>query len=219
MERPQQAAARAARRLGRVGGVRGDERCPAAPRRPGERGRVPHRPRRRLHRHVVPLLRPEHAAVVDLLGRQPPLRRARPAGRSARSPATSASSRETTPSAAGRSVSASRGPASTTPTPRWEQAFSDDGGETWETNWVDGVHAARERDERLSRSPRSGRLPARDEGDHARRRSRSASTRAEVVRHRTGRRAVPLAIRRAGARNLATAAKRERSTSRASSAS
>jgi hypothetical protein len=23
----------------------------------------------------------------------------------------------------------------TTPTPRWEQAFSDDGGETWETNW------------------------------------------------------------------------------------
>jgi hypothetical protein len=24
----------------------------------------------------------------------------------------------------------------TTHTPRWEQAFSDDGGETWETNWV-----------------------------------------------------------------------------------
>ena len=24
----------------------------------------------------------------------------------------------------------------TTPTPRWEQAFSDGGGETWETNWV-----------------------------------------------------------------------------------
>jgi hypothetical protein len=23
----------------------------------------------------------------------------------------------------------------TTPTPRWEQAFSEDGGETWETNW------------------------------------------------------------------------------------
>jgi hypothetical protein len=24
----------------------------------------------------------------------------------------------------------------TTPTPRWEQAFSVDGGETWETNWI-----------------------------------------------------------------------------------
>lgn len=24
----------------------------------------------------------------------------------------------------------------TTPTPRWEQAFSEDGGSTWETNWV-----------------------------------------------------------------------------------
>jgi hypothetical protein len=24
----------------------------------------------------------------------------------------------------------------TTPKPRWEQAFSDDGGETWETNWI-----------------------------------------------------------------------------------
>ena len=23
-----------------------------------------------------------------------------------------------------------------TPTPRWEQAFSDDGGRAWETNWV-----------------------------------------------------------------------------------
>ncbi len=24
----------------------------------------------------------------------------------------------------------------TTPTPRWEQAFSEDGGRTWETNWI-----------------------------------------------------------------------------------
>jgi hypothetical protein len=24
----------------------------------------------------------------------------------------------------------------TTPTPRWEQSFSEDGGETWEPNWT-----------------------------------------------------------------------------------
>ncbi len=33
----------------------------------------------------------------------------------------------------------------TTPTPRWEQAFSDDDGETWETNWVMDFTRARER--------------------------------------------------------------------------
>ncbi len=34
----------------------------------------------------------------------------------------------------------------TTPTPRWEQAFSADGGETWETNWVmEFTPAGRER--------------------------------------------------------------------------
>ncbi|HSL65865.1 MAG TPA: hypothetical protein VK874_14530 [Gaiellaceae bacterium] len=34
----------------------------------------------------------------------------------------------------------------TTPTPRWEQAFSADGGETWETNWVmDFTRAGRSR--------------------------------------------------------------------------
>ena len=34
----------------------------------------------------------------------------------------------------------------TTPTPRWEQAFSDDGGRTWETNWVmDFTRAGEER--------------------------------------------------------------------------
>jgi hypothetical protein len=30
----------------------------------------------------------------------------------------------------------------TTPTPRWEQAFSDDGGATWETNWIMGFRRA-----------------------------------------------------------------------------
>jgi len=30
----------------------------------------------------------------------------------------------------------------TTPTPRWEQAFSADGGETWESNWVMEFSAA-----------------------------------------------------------------------------
>ena len=37
----------------------------------------------------------------------------------------------------------------TTPTPRWEQAFSDDGGETWETNWVMDFTRARRRRERV----------------------------------------------------------------------
>ena len=35
----------------------------------------------------------------------------------------------------------------TTPTPRWEQAFSDDGGETWETNWVMDFTRPKENDE------------------------------------------------------------------------
>ncbi len=58
LERPQPLPARAAGGLGRVGGVRRptQRRAPAA-RRPRQRGRVPHRPRRRHDRHVVPLLR------------------------------------------------------------------------------------------------------------------------------------------------------------------
>ena len=51
----------------------GHERRAAAARRARQRGRVPHRLRRRDDRHVVPLLRPDDAAVVDLLGRQPAL--------------------------------------------------------------------------------------------------------------------------------------------------
>ena len=66
----------------------------------------------------------------------------------------------------------------TTRTPRWEQAFSDDGGETWETNWVDGLHARGRR--RMSARP--ARLPAPHEGDppaaslDARRRACSSGT-------------------------------------------
>ena len=68
----------------------------AAARRPRQRGRLPHRLRRRLHRDVVPLLRPRDAPVVDLLGGQPAARAARPArGRLVRR-ATPASSRATT---------------------------------------------------------------------------------------------------------------------------
>jgi hypothetical protein len=32
----------------------------------------------------------------------------------------------------------------TTPTLRWEQAFSDDGGETWETNWIMEITRAKD---------------------------------------------------------------------------
>ena len=53
-----------------------------------------------------------------------------------RSPATSASSRATTRSRGAPIRVRFIWSGVTTPTPRWEQAFSDDGGETWETNWV-----------------------------------------------------------------------------------
>ena len=39
-------------------------------------------------------------------------------------------------SRAGRSACASSGRTTDAPEPRWEQAFSADGGQTWETNWV-----------------------------------------------------------------------------------
>ena len=55
---------------------------------------------------------------------------------SARSPATAASSKGTTPSTGRPILVRFTWSGVTTPTPRWEQAFSDDGGETWETNWV-----------------------------------------------------------------------------------
>src|ERR671911_2528661 len=79
MEGAEPAAARPSGRLRRVGGVRGHERGLADPRRARQRGRLPHRPRRRLHRHVLPVLRPDDAGMVDLLGRQPPAGAARSA--------------------------------------------------------------------------------------------------------------------------------------------
>ena len=55
---------------------------------------------------------------------------------SARSTATSASSRGRTCSTARPILVRYIWSRTTTGKPRWEQAFSDDGGETWETNWI-----------------------------------------------------------------------------------
>ena len=70
----------APRRIRRVGRVRGEGRGAAAARWARERGRVLHRLRRRVRRHVLSVLRPGVRAVVDLLGGQPASGAARPAG-------------------------------------------------------------------------------------------------------------------------------------------
>ena len=126
----------APRRVGRVGGVRREGRGAAAPRRARQRGRVPHRPRRRLHRDVVPLLRPRDRRCGRSTGPTAGARACSTRRCSGRSPATSASSRARTRSTGRPILVRFTWSGVTTPTPRWEQAFSDDGGETWETNWV-----------------------------------------------------------------------------------
>ena len=108
---------------------------PARSRRARERGRVPHRLRGRVHRDVVPLLRPDDREVGDLLGRQPRPGLLDP-------PVVGAFSGDTglfegSDTFEGRPILVRFvWSGVTTQTPRWEQAFSDDGGETWETNWV-----------------------------------------------------------------------------------
>ena len=73
--------------------------------------------------------------MVDLLGRQPPARRARSAG--LRHVLRDIGVFEGDDIFEGRPIqvrfiwSGTR-----TRTPRWEQAFSADDGETWETNWI-----------------------------------------------------------------------------------
>ena len=165
---PQPAAARAPGRVERLGGVRGDERRPPAPRRPRQRGRVPHRPRRGLHRDVVPVLRRRLAAVVDLLGRQPPLRRPRPAGlRDVRRRRRGVRGRGHVQRAA-RSSSGSTGPAS----PRRRRAGSSRSRPTAApvgAELGDGVHTGGGRAMSTSTLPgHQPRLSPRDEVDHAR---------------------------------------------------
>ena len=64
----------------RVGRVRLEGRRPHAAGWARQRGRVLHRLRRWVRRDVLPILRSRDGSVVDLLGRQPPARPARPAG-------------------------------------------------------------------------------------------------------------------------------------------
>ena len=161
----------------------------ADPRRHWERGRLPHRLPRRLRGDVVPLLRPRDEAMVDLLGRQPPAGPARSARDRRVRRTTRASSRATTRSRAGRSASGSPGPASTRRRPRWEQAFSEDGGKTWETNWIADFTRVGGRGMTLLAAQRRGRprVPARRRSTRPGVEHRARGGRAQVVRHRAAR--------------------------------
>ena len=78
---------------------------------------------------------PATRRVVDLLGRQPPQRGARCTG--LRILLGRPGVFEGADTFAGRPILVRFvWSGVTTATPRWEQSFSDDGGETWEPNWV-----------------------------------------------------------------------------------
>ena len=183
----------------------------AAAGRARQRGRVLHRVRRRVRRHVVPLLRPGDRAVVDLLGRQPAPGPARPAGdrivlgrhgrlRGRRHAST------------GRPIRVrftwSR---VTTPTPRWEQAFSDDDGETWETNWVmDFTPAGDGRERARAAVAATASRPGTGTSRRSQRRSRASCSATRSSSGTTSRRTttpVPLAIRALARRCLRDARK------------
>ena len=135
VERSQPTAAQAACRLGPVGRVRGVMRRAPDPRRDGERGRVPHGLQRRLHGHVAPLLRSRERAwsiywadsrrVGEL---DPPVFGTFSGDTGVFQGADIFEGRPILVRYTWSGV--------TTPTPRWEQAFSEDGGRTWEPNWI-----------------------------------------------------------------------------------
>ena len=102
---------------------------------------------------------PATRAVVDLLGRQPPPRRARSAG--VRNVPRRHRGLRGRPmrSTAGRSWCASRGRARRRAAPRWEQAFSADGGATLGDQLDHGLHARGGRGDERARA-RPGRSAA-----------------------------------------------------------
>ena len=106
----------------------------AAARWVGERGRVLHRLRGRLHRHVFPVLRPESRlwSIYWATAAGPGCSTARD-----RILPGDTGIFEGEDTFDGRPIRVRfTWSGVTTPTPRWEQAFSADGGNTWETNWV-----------------------------------------------------------------------------------
>ena len=151
-------------RLGGMGGVRGDERCATDAGGGGTRTSTG-RPRRRHRCDVVPLFRSGRAPLVDLLGRQQAIRVLDP-------PVFGGFDGDIgifegdDPSRDGRSSSGSNGH-EPRPSRLVGAGLSDDGGLTWETNWVMVLTRLRVTDVRPSACGCPTRLPAREEGDLA----------------------------------------------------